>query len=183
VGVDRIYKIGGAQAIAALAFGTESVQRVDKIKQRLAAEKNERYVNLVKTVTQQELLPGALDCLRTLKKHGVKIVLGSASKNAIPVLEQTGIVGLFDAIIDGTKISKVKPDPEVFLKGAQKVAVPAQKCVVFEDSVAGIEAAKAGGMFAVGVGEAKMLGQADLVVKRLNINEIYKIFFTMRKTK
>jgi beta-phosphoglucomutase len=168
-----VSRLASMEIIASLS----GKQLTEHEKQRLAAEKNERYIKLINTVTPQELLPGALECLRTLKQHGIKIVLGSASKNAMPVLEQTGIVELFDAIIDGNSVSNAKPAPEVFLKGAHEVAIPVHECVVFEDSAAGIEAAKTGGMFVVGVGEPDVLGKADAVVKRLDTNEIYCLFY------
>jgi beta-phosphoglucomutase len=102
-----------------------------------------------------------------VKAAQLKTALGSVSKNARLILERIGIIDEFDAIIDGTKITRGKPDPEVFLKGAAELHVRPDQCIVFEDAVAGIEAAKRGGMLAVGIGEPSVLAKADLVVASL----------------
>ena len=91
------------------------------------------------------------------------------------ILEKIGMVDLFDAIIDGNKVSKAKPDPEVFLKGAEAVGVAPADCVVFEDAIAGIEAAIAGGMKAVGIGSPEVLTEADLVISGLDKMSIEKL--------
>lgn len=147
-----------------------------KEKERMADEKNQRYVLLTQTVTPADALPGIVDCITQLKRRGVKIVLGSASKNARPVLDRLGLTGQFDTIVDGTQVSNPKPDPEVFLKGAELTGVPTDRCVVFEDSVAGIQAAKTGGMFAVGVGDPSILALADIVVQRTDCEAVYQLF-------
>ena len=139
----------------------------DDEKQRLATIKNARYVEMVKQMDASETLPGAREYLLELRGRGVKIALGSASKNAEIILQNLGILPLFDAVIDGNKVSKSKPNPEVFLLGAQALGVPPSACVVFEDAAAGVEAAKAGGMYAVGIGRAENLPGADLVVPGL----------------
>ena len=104
------------------------------------------------------------DFLQQIKDLGYKIALGSASKNAEIILEKTGLMPWFDLIIDGNKVSKSKPDPEVFLKGAEGLGLSPETCIVFEDAQAGVEAAKAGKMKAIGIGEAEMLGEADKVI-------------------
>lgn len=139
----------------------------DDEKQRLAAEKNENYVELISRMTPDEVLPGAADFLKQLRAAGVGVALGSASKNAMTILNRLQLTPLFDAIIDGTKVSKAKPDPEVFLKGAEALGLKPQECVVFEDAAAGIEAAIAGGMKCVGIGSPQILGKANLVVNGL----------------
>jgi len=106
---------------------------------------------------------------------GIKTALGSASKNSGIILEKTGIAHLFNAIIDGNKVSKPKPDPEVFLKGAEELGIAPGNCVVFEDAIAGVEAAIAGGMKVVGIGSPDVLGEADMVVKGLNEMTIEKL--------
>ena len=90
--------------------------------------------------------------------------MGSASKNSPLILDRLGIAGLFDALVDGTKVSRAKPDPEVFLRGAEELCLPAGACVVFEDAVAGVEAAHNAGMKAVGIGSPEILSQADIVL-------------------
>jgi beta-phosphoglucomutase len=136
-------------------------------KLRLATIKNGRYVEMIKTIDASEILRGAKEYLLELRARGVKIALGSASKNAEIILKNLGILELFDVIIDGNKVSKSKPNPEVFLLGAQGLGVAPSACVVYEDAAAGVEAAKAGGMYAVGIGHAENLPLADIVVPGL----------------
>jgi beta-phosphoglucomutase len=129
-----------------------------------AAVKNDWYLEAVRQMTPADVLPGARELLSELREAGVKTALGSASKNAPLILERTELLPLFDAIIDGTHTSKGKPDPEVFLLGAEAIGVPPSGCVVIEDAVAGIEAAHRGGMKAVGIGAPAVLHEADRVV-------------------
>jgi len=139
----------------------------DDEKLRLATIKNGRYVEMVKQMPASEILPGARDYLLQLRGRGVKIALGSASKNAELILENLGIRELFDAVIDGNKATQSKPDPQVFLLGAGALGIAPNDCVVYEDAAAGIEAAKAAGMHAVGIGRPENLPRADLVVPGL----------------
>ncbi len=129
--------------------------------QTLMVEKNEWYLELVQGLGPQDALPGALNFLQTAYDQGIKIALGSASKNAPMILEKLGITPLFTAIIDGNNVVNGKPHPEVFLKGAEALGLEPSECVVFEDSIAGVQAAKAGGMSSVGIGDAETL-QADV---------------------
>lgn len=129
--------------------------------QTLMVEKNKWYLELVQGLGPQDALPGALDFLQTAYDQGVKIALGSASKNAPMILEKLGITPLFTAIIDGNNVVNGKPHPEVFLKGAEALGLEPSECVVFEDSIAGVQAAKTGGMSSVGIGDAETL-QADI---------------------
>lgn len=131
-------------------------------KERLAAEKNARYLAFVARMTALEVLPGVVPFLRELKERGVKVVLGSASKNAGVILDRCGIRSLFDAVVDGTLVSKAKPDPEVFLRGAELAGEAPSRCVVFEDAAAGIEAAVRAGMRSVGVGGSPALAAATM---------------------
>ena len=127
-------------------------------------EKNTIYLDLISNMNPNEILPGVIDFLVQIKSEGYKIALGSASKNAEIILEKTNLLPWFDLIIDGNKVTKSKPDPEVFLKGAEGLGVAASECIVFEDAQAGVEAAKAGGMKAIGIGEDTVLGKADKVI-------------------
>ena len=129
--------------------------------QTLMVEKNEWYLELVQGLGPQDALPGALNFLQTAYDQGIKIALGSASKNAPMILEKLGITPLFTAIIDGNNVVNGKPHPEVFLKGAKALGLEPSECVVFEDSIAGVQAAKTGGMSSVGIGDAGTL-QADI---------------------
>ena len=141
----------------------------------LATQKNTWYVDMISHMTPAEILPGAKEFLQVCRDAGLKTALGSASKNSMMILEKIGMVDLFDAIIDGNKVSKAKPDPEVFLKGAEAVGVAPADCVVFEDAIAGIEAAIAGGMKAVGIGSPEVLTEADLVISGLDKMSIEKL--------
>lgn len=133
-------------------------------KNTYATRKNEWYLELVNQMTPEDVLPGVEKFLQDSKKQGIKIALGSASKNAQIILEKTQILHYFDALIDGNHVSKSKPDPEVFLKGAEALGVSNEECVVFEDAFAGIEAAKAAGMYAVGIGSQEVLNNADVII-------------------
>jgi beta-phosphoglucomutase len=136
-------------------------------KRVLADKKNDWYVEYISIIDESELLKGAKEYLIQLKNSGIKIALGSASKNAPAILHSLKITNLFDAIVDGNKVSKAKPDPEVFLKAAKELGLKAQECVVFEDAEAGITAARAAGMMTVGIGSRSILKEADIVVTGL----------------
>lgn len=151
-----------------LADGGLSGKFTDAEKEKLAAEKNDIYVRYIRELKQEELFPGVVETFRAMKAAGVKIALGSASKNASMILDRLQITPYFDAIIDGTKVTKAKPDPEVFLLAAQELGIAPCDCVVFEDSQAGIEAAKSADMLAVGVGTQAQLPKADLLVSNVS---------------
>lgn len=151
-----------------LILGWGGVTKTDAEQEELAALKNSWYVDMISKMTPAEILPGAKEFLIACRAAGLKTALGSASKNSMMILEKIGLVDLFDAVIDGNKVSKAKPDPEVFLKGAEAVGVAPANCVVFEDAIAGVEAAKNGGMKAVGVGSPDVLTEADMVISGLN---------------
>ncbi|WP_418983015.1 beta-phosphoglucomutase [Alistipes sp.] len=134
-------------------------------KERMAAEKNERYLSFVRQMTADEVLPGVRTFLEELRARGVKVVLGSASKNAGVILDRCGIRPLFDVVVDGTLVTKAKPDPEVFAKGAELAGERPADCVVFEDAAAGIEAATRAGMRSVGVGGSPTLSAATMQLR------------------
>jgi beta-phosphoglucomutase len=145
-------------------------------KESMAAQKNTRYVEFISKMDSSELLDGALELLQTLKNRGVKIVLGSASRNSPLILKNVGIASFFDVIIDGNSVTNAKPDPEVFTLGADRLNIPYADCLVFEDSEAGIQAAKHVGMFAVGIGDQKHLPFADVVYQNLKQFQVNKYF-------
>lgn len=130
---------------------------------RILNEKNKNYLSYIEKMDASEILPGVLDALKWIKNEGGKIVLGSASKNAKPILEKVGLMEYFDAIVDGNDVSKAKPDPEVFLLGAERTNSKPEECLVFEDAVAGIQAANNAGMLSIGIGEKEILKEADYV--------------------
>lgn len=140
----------------------------DETALRLATEKNDRYVEAISTITPDDLLPGAREALEGLREAGVGVALGSASRNAPLILERLGITDLFDAIVDGSVVTAAKPDPAVFLAGAEALGVEPAECVVFEDAIAGVAAANAGGMTAVGVGSPDVLTGAAAVIPGLH---------------
>lgn len=148
-----------------IVLGIGGVTLSDDEKIKLAAEKNVRYLELCKQITPDDALPGVRDFLDELKAISVKSGLGSASKNARTILTNLDMLSYFDTIVDGNRVTKGKPDPEVFLIGADDLSVSPAHCVVFEDAVAGIQSAKAAGMIAVGIGEAAVLTEADFVMK------------------
>lgn len=150
-----------------LILGWGGVTKTEEEQEVLATQKNTWYMEMVNQMKPDEILPGAKEFVETCRKAGIKIALGSASKNSMTILNKTGITNLFDAVIDGNKVSKAKPDPEVFLQGAKELGVEPGECVVFEDAIAGVEAAKAGGMKVVGIGQPGVL-DADLVISGLD---------------
>ena len=133
-------------------------------KQQLATSKNKWYRENILKMTLKDILPGVMEFLETLKNADYKMAIGSSSKNAGTILERIGLKNYFDAVVDGTKISRSKPDPEVFLKGAQELNIPPEQCLVFEDAESGIEAAKNAGMKTIGVGKPENLPKADKVI-------------------
>lgn len=136
-------------------------------KMQMAALKNEWYIDYIHRIDVSEMLPGVTDYLQHLRGKGIRTALGSASKNALLILERLNITGLFDVIVDGNKVAKAKPDPEVFLRAARELGTAPASCVVFEDAEAGIEAARRAGMGTVGIGNAATLKQADILLPDL----------------
>jgi beta-phosphoglucomutase len=136
-------------------------------KTQMAARKNGWYIDYIRHMDASEILPGATEYLQSLRARGIKTALGSASRNAPLILERLGISAFFDAVVDGNKVTKVKPDPEVFLRAAEELHIPPASCVVFEDAEAGIEAARRAGMGTVGIGNTSTLKEADIVIPGL----------------
>ena len=141
-----------------------NISATDEEKIKMAEKKNKWYVESLKMLTQNDLLNGAKQYLESLRKKSVKIALGSASKNAPMILEKLHITELFDAVVDGNSVSNAKPDPEVFLKAAELLQLSPEECVVFEDSQAGIDAAKTAGMGTVAIDKSGVLKGADKYV-------------------
>jgi kojibiose phosphorylase len=129
--------------------------------------KNRYYVELIANISPKDLLPGVLNLLDELRQAGIKIAIGSASKNARTVVEKLGIADRIDAIADGYSVQNPKPAPDLFLYAAKLLGLEPAQCVVVEDAQAGIEAARAGGMRTVGIGPASRVGAADVVLPNL----------------
>ncbi len=144
-------------------------------KARLLESKNNYYLALIKELDESDVLPGVINLINQIQAQGIRIALGSASKNAKIILTSTGILHYFDQLVDGNMVSKAKPDPEVFITAAKLLNLEPQHCVVFEDAEAGVEAALAAEMRVVGVGDEVILGKATRVTADLcdfNINTL-----------
>ncbi len=124
-------------------------------------EKNVDYLQYIDKMDASEILPDVKKVLEFLVANKQPIALGSASKNAQPILEKVGLLPYFDSIVDGNNVTKAKPDPEVFLIAAKQLGVTPENCVVFEDAVAGIEAANNANMISIGIGDENVLNEAD----------------------
>lgn len=129
------------------------------------AQKNEEYLKYIDKMDETEILPDVPKILNYLIEKKQPLSLGSASKNARAILKKVNLYDKFDAIVDGTNVTKAKPNPEVFLNAAKELNIAPEKCIVFEDSVAGVQAAKNANMIAIGIGESKILHEADVVFK------------------
>lgn len=143
--------------------------------EELAALKNSWYVEMISKMSDTEVLPGSLTLLTELQAAGVPVALGSASKNSGLILERTGLSHFFNVIVDGNSVTSSKPDPEVFLKGAELLRTEPSNCVVFEDAAAGVEAALAAKMAVVGIGTAENLPGADVVIEDLSKINLEKL--------
>jgi beta-phosphoglucomutase len=130
---------------------------------RLMSEKNEEYLSYIAKMDAGEILPDVPRILEYLILENQAIALGSASKNARAILEKVQLYDKFNTIVDGTNVSKAKPDPEVFLLGAKALGISPKNCIVFEDSVAGIKAANIANMISIGIGNQEVLHEADYV--------------------
>jgi beta-phosphoglucomutase len=160
-GIDRM---GSLELILAAAGRLYTVEE----KLALADSKNLHYQELITGMTAADLLPGAVAALDAVRAAGLRIGLASVSKNAFTVLDRLGIRDKFDYVVDAALIARGKPDPEIFLKAASELGVAPVDCLGVEDAVAGVAAIKAAGMFALGVGLASVLTQADLVIAGLD---------------
>ncbi len=161
-----------------LEWGNKSISKEEFT--RLMAEKNEEYLSYISKMSTSEILTDVPRVLDQLLDDKQLVGLGSASKNARVILEKVQLYHKFHVIVDGTDVTKAKPDPEVFLIGAQKLEVSPEDCIVFEDSVAGIKAANAANMVSIGIGEANILHEANYVFKDFTeikeefINSLYQ---------
>ena len=137
-----------------------NIQASEENKNKWLAQKNEDYLVYIEHMDESEILPGVVTILEYIKEKKQLIALGSASKNARPILEKVNILHLFDAIVDGNDVTNAKPDPEVFVRAAKLLNVSNENSIVFEDSVAGVQAANIANMTSVGIGDEKILHEA-----------------------
>lgn len=157
-----------------------NVEKTEEEQKALAARKNEWYTDSIQSMPKEEILDGVIAFLESVKAAGMKIALGSASKNARAILQQVELMDYFDAIVDGNNVVHSKPHPEVFLNGTNALGVQPEECIVFEDAEKGVAAALRGNFFAVGLGEADVLGAAHLVLPSLVDWDIDKIVANLK---
>ncbi len=170
-------RLRGVSRMDSLDIILERATRTYSLEEKaaLATKKNEIYKQYLLTMSPKDMDPNTLNTLLELKKMGVKIAIGSSSKNTRLILKQLGITKLFDAISDGNNISKSKPDPEVFLKAAEMLKMEPKNLLVMEDALAGIEAAYRGGFHSIGIGEATTHPHVNYPVEKFpDILEIIK---------
>jgi len=152
----------------------------DKI-QAMMARKNNYYLEFIREILPQDLLPGAKELLEELRAAEYKVALGSASKNAHDVLERLGISQMFDVIADGYSVERQKPAPDLFLYAAKELNLQPAECVVVEDAAAGIEAARAGGFRSVGLGQIERVGAAEITFPSLNGVRLADLLAALKK--
>ncbi len=141
-------------------------------KEALASRKNEYYKQQIEYFGPENLLPGARHAVESVRRAGLKTALASASRNAPLLLERLGIAELFDYVVDANRISRAKPDPEIFLAAASGLGLEPSECLGVEDAAAGIASIHAAGMKAVGVGQAQALAGADLLLPNVGAFDI-----------
>lgn len=163
-------RLKGVSRMASLEIILEigNLKPDERFKLEYATLKNSWYVEYISKMTPSEILPGCIRFIKEVRDVNIRTAVGSASKNTPMILDRVGIRDLFDAVADGNNVSKAKPDPEVFLKAAEMIGVKPEACVVFEDAVAGIQAAINAGMSCIGIGSSSILSEADFVVSGLN---------------
>ena len=160
-----------------IILGLGNIEASQEDKDKWLIQKNEDYLGYITNMKEDEILEGVVPVLDFLKENGQLIALGSASKNARPILEKVNILHYFDAIVDGNDVTNAKPDPEVFVRAAQLLGKTAQDSIVFEDSVAGVQAANIANMVSVGIGHKDILNEA-----RFNFNDFTEIDNNFLKT-
>lgn len=163
-------RLRGVSRMASLDIVLEKSEKTysSQEKQELAERKNAYYVEKIHKITEKDILPGALENVQALKEKGIKVAVGSSSKNAPLILKRLGIDYLFDAVVDGNQITNSKPDPEVFVKCAQKLNIDPLECLVVEDAQSGIEAGHKANMKTLAVGSAQSSPLADYKADSLN---------------
>ena len=162
-----------------LELGNKQRAFTEEEKEHLAKKKNIHYMELIKRITPDDILPGIKPFIEEIKEAGLKVGLASASKNAPAVLKGLDLLDEFDYMADANLIANGKPDPEIFLNAAFNLKVNPENCIGVEDAKAGVQAIKRAGMFAVGVGSMDQLGEADIVyasTSELSLKKIIERF-------
>lgn len=163
-------RLRGVSRMASLGIVLERAERqyTEEEEVALANKKNDLYRDLLKNLTPVDRLAGVTETLEKLRAEGFLLAVGSSSKNTPTILDKIGYGGYFDAVSDGNNITKSKPDPEVFVKAAEMLKLPAEECFVVEDAKAGIDAAKAGGFVSVGIGDAAHYDKTDYKISTIS---------------
>lgn len=164
---DRMRGIDRMASLEVLLQGGEKIYS-DEMKEEFANKKNKIYKTLLEDLSPKNLEPEVKETLEAVKIAGLKIGIGSSSKNTKLILNRLGLGTFFDAVADGTDVSHAKPDPEVFLIAATRLGIEPKACLVVEDATSGIMAAKAAGMDAAAIGEAAVFGLADYKLTHLS---------------
>lgn len=162
-----------------LKFGGQEDKYAEAEKEKFAAEKNEKFVEQIQKMTPKDILPGIPELLSDAKKQGLKMAIASASKNAPTILNKLGIMDEFDGIVDPSTLHRGKPDPEIYERAQELLGLKADEVISFEDAQAGVEAIKAAGQFAVGIGDKNLLKEADYIVPStadLKLSKIEEVF-------
>lgn len=155
------------------------IEMEESEKERQAARKNDWYKEYITSLSADDILPGVMDFIHACRKSGLKLGIGSSSKNAKTILQYIGLSDFFDAVADGTDIQNGKPDPEIFLTAASRLGIEASRCIVLEDAESGVEAAHRAGMKCIGYGTPEKLQKADLLLDSFegfgpqNVHELF----------
>ena len=165
---ERLKGVSRAESLEIILERYEGPDLDSQQKQELMDRKNRIYLDFLSGMKPEDVEEDARRTLYELKKRGFSLAIGSSSKNTKYILEKVGLMDVFDAISDGTNITKSKPDPEVFLKAAEYLGIIPEECLVVEDAFSGIHAAKAAGMKAAGIGDASCCPEADYRISRLS---------------
>ncbi len=181
IGEDVNSKIRGVSRMEGLnrILGDRVAEFSQEEKEELAQEKNKLYITLLDGMTEKDVSQEVLDTLHQLRKMGLKMAIGSSSKNAKLVLQKVGLGEFFDAVSDGNGIQKAKPDPEVFLRAAAMIGLKPSQCLVVEDAFTGIDAAQRGGFISAGIGDAARYAKADYRLE--HFSDLIRIAESLKK--
>jgi beta-phosphoglucomutase len=159
------------------------IKLTDSQKLEFATLKNSWYIDYISRMTPDDILQGSVEFINELREAGILIAIGSASKNTPLILRRIGIGKMFDAVADGNFVKRAKPDPEVFIKAADLLGVEPGNCIVFEDAIAGVQAAINAGMICIGIGSPEVLTKASFVISGLNEMNLEKLKSIERKNR
>lgn len=152
-----------------LKYNNLSSNYTAQSKQKLVDDKNDYYLSLIKNITPKDILPGIMELLNWLKNKQLTIALGSASKNAPKILEYLEITGYFDYVVNPDSVIRGKPEPDLFLQAANYYNIKAEECIVVEDALSGVQAAKSANMYVIGVGDKEILIGSNQVVEKTEL--------------